>query len=111
MPKCLTNNQVSQYKENGFVSPIHVLTREKVAARISDIDALEAETGKQIDFPYKSRSHKVFSWADRLVYHPKIVDAVEDIIGPDIIIMQHFESSLQDLILSYDGIKTERISF
>ncbi len=84
MPKKLTKTQVSQYNESGFVSPINVLTREEVASCVEEIEAFEAETGKLIDFPYKSRSHQIFSWADRLVHHPKILDAVEDIIGPDI---------------------------
>ena len=84
MLKYLTNTQVSQYHESGFVSPVDVLTREEVTTCISEIEAFERETGQQIDFPYKSRSHQIFSWADRLVHHPKILDAVEDIIGPDI---------------------------
>ena len=84
MLKYLTNTQVSQYHESGFVSPVDVLTRVEVTSCISEIEAFERETGKQIDFPYKSRSHQIFSWADRLVHHPKILDAVEDIIGPDI---------------------------
>ena len=84
MPKYLTNTQVSQYHESGFVSPVDVLTREEVTSCISEIEAFERETGKQIDFPYKSRSHQIFSWADSLVHHPKILNAVEDIIGPDI---------------------------
>ena len=57
MPKYLTNPQVSQYNESGFVSPINMFTIEEVDTCISDIEAFEAEMGKQIDFHYKSRSH------------------------------------------------------
>ena len=60
-----------EYNERGFVSLINVLTIEEVDACISDIEAFEAEMGKQIDFHYKSRSHQIFRWADRLVHHPK----------------------------------------
>lgn len=84
MRKFLTDDQVKQYEDQGFVSPVSVLTEDEAAECVSEIEAFEAETGKQIDFPYKSRCHQLFSWADRLVHHPNILDAVEDLIGPDI---------------------------
>ena len=65
MLKHLTNTQISQYNASGFISPIAVLTKTEVNSCISEIELFEAETGKQIDFPYKSRSHQIFSWADR----------------------------------------------
>ena len=52
MAKHLTSTQVSQYKEIGFVSPINIFTKEEVASCINEIEAFEAETGKQIDFPF-----------------------------------------------------------
>ena len=112
MLKRLTNTQISQYNESGFVSPVDVLTKAEVNSCISEIEVFEAETGKQIDFPYKSRSHQIFSWADRLVHHPKILDAVEDIIGPDILCYHAtFGSSQQNLILLCVGTKMVRIFF
>lgn len=85
MGKLLTDDQVGHYLEKGFVSPVSVLTKEEVRDCISEIEAFEAKTGKPIDFPHKSRCHQLFAWADRLVHHPRILDAVEDIIGPDIL--------------------------
>ena len=85
MGRFLTDNQVRHYEEHGFVSPVSVLTDYEVRECLSEIEAFEAETGKQIDFPYKSRCHQLFSWADKVVHHPKILDAVEDLIGPDIL--------------------------
>ena len=32
-----------------------------------------------------TRSHLLFTWVDELVHHPKIVDAVEDMFGPDLL--------------------------
>ena len=28
----------------------------------------------------------LFEWADRIVHHPEVLDAVEDVIGPDILV-------------------------
>ncbi len=33
----------------------------------------------------RHRSHVLFSWIDEMIRHPKILDAVEDLLGPDIL--------------------------
>ena len=42
----LTDNQVRHYEEHGFVSPVSVLTDYEVGECLSEIEAFEAETGK-----------------------------------------------------------------
>ena len=85
MTKLLSQEQVNQYQDFGFVSPVDVLDQEEINRCLTEIEIFENETGKPIDFPHKSRCHQLFSWADYLIHHPKILDAVEDIIGPDIL--------------------------
>jgi ectoine hydroxylase-related dioxygenase (phytanoyl-CoA dioxygenase family) len=52
----------------------------------SELQAWEQARGGPIDFPEKSKSYLLFDWADQLVHHPRILDAVEDVIGPDILV-------------------------
>lgn len=85
MGKFLNTDQIRQYQESGFVSPLDILSEDELRAINEEIAFFEEKTGKLIDFPYKSRCHQIFGWADRLVHHPKILDAVEDVIGPDIL--------------------------
>ena len=85
MTKLLSQEQVNQYHNSGFVSPVNVLNQDEIKQNINEIESFEQETGQPIDFPHKSRCHQLFSWADHLVHHPKILDAVEDIIGPNIL--------------------------
>ncbi len=85
MTKLLSREQVNQYHNSGFVSPVDVLNQDEIKQSIKEIENFEKETGQPIDFPHKSRCHQLFSWADYLVHHPKILDAVEDIIGPNIL--------------------------
>ena len=33
----------------------------------------------------RHRSHVLFTWIDEMVRHPEILDAVEDVLGPDIL--------------------------
>lgn len=93
MPKLLSTEQVAAYERDGYVFPIDVLTPEEVHQARSELEAWEAQQGKPIDFPEKSKSYLLFDWGDRLVHHPKILDAVEDVIGPDILV---YHSTLFD---------------
>jgi ectoine hydroxylase-related dioxygenase (phytanoyl-CoA dioxygenase family) len=86
MGKRLTDTDVRQYDEQGYLHPVPVLSRDEVAAARGEIEAFEASTGKTLDYPEKSKSYLLFDWADRLVRHPAILDAVEDLIGPDIMV-------------------------
>ncbi len=86
MNKLLTPEQVAAYGLDGFVSPIPVLSAAVVASLRGELEDWEKARGAAIDFPEKSKSYLLFNWADRLVHHPKILDAVEDLIGPDILV-------------------------
>jgi non-heme Fe2+,alpha-ketoglutarate-dependent halogenase len=86
MPKHLTADQVTAYERDGFVFPVDVLMPDEVRACRSELEAWEHARGAAIDFPEKSKSYLLFAWADRLVHHPKVLDAVEDVIGPDILV-------------------------
>jgi len=86
MGKRLTDRDVQQYQEDGYLHPVPVLNPDEVAAARGEIEAFEAKSGKTLDYPEKSKSYLLFDWADRLVRHPAILDAVEDLIGPDIMV-------------------------
>lgn len=85
MPKLLQQTQVDHYATNGFTFGVPVLSREELAWYNSEIERFEGKTGQPIDFPHKSKPHQLFEWADHLVHHPSVLDAVEDVIGPDIL--------------------------
>ncbi|MEI7784393.1 MAG: phytanoyl-CoA dioxygenase family protein [Betaproteobacteria bacterium] len=86
MPKLLSSQQVQAYDRDGFVFPVDVLSTDEVRAHRQELEAWERERGAPIDFPEKSKSYLLFNWADQLVHHPRILDAVEDLIGPDILV-------------------------
>ena len=35
---------------------------------------------------YRNKPHLVFTWADELIRHPRILDAVEDILGQNLLV-------------------------
>jgi hypothetical protein len=86
MTLLLSPGQVEAYERDGFVFPVDVLMSHEVEELRGELQAWEKARGALIDFPEKSKSYLLFNWADQLVHHPKILDAVQDLIGPDILV-------------------------
>ena len=86
MTLLLSPGQVEAYERDGFVFPVDVLTSHEVKKFRGELQVWEKARGSAIDFPEKSKSYLLFNWADQLVHHPKILDAVQDLIGPDILV-------------------------
>jgi non-haem Fe2+, alpha-ketoglutarate-dependent halogenase len=85
MPKRLTNREIEAYRRNGFHVPVRVFSAEVAAALRRRLEAHEASTGAPLQGKWRVKSHLLFTWADEIVHHPAILDAVEDIIGPNIL--------------------------
>lgn len=89
MSKALTLEQVAAYHRDGAVWPIDALTAEEVARYRGALEAFEKAEGVSLGkHPRKLRgkTHLVFPWMAELVRHPRILDAVEDVLGPDIVL-------------------------
>ena len=86
MTLSLSPGQVEAYERDGFVFPVDVLSDHEVREFRGELQAWEKARGSAIDFPEKSKSYLLFNWADQLVHNPKILDAVQDLIGPDILV-------------------------
>jgi ectoine hydroxylase-related dioxygenase (phytanoyl-CoA dioxygenase family) len=87
----MTPAQVERYARDGFLSPNPALTREEATACLRKLEAFERTVGgpltaDQVDARYRSRTHVLLAWVRELVGHPAILDAVEDLIGPDILV-------------------------
>jgi ectoine hydroxylase-related dioxygenase (phytanoyl-CoA dioxygenase family) len=80
----LSAEQIRHYQDQGYVTPIRVLSDDEVAdyrSRLEAVEASDAESAKHLKF----KPHLVFKFLDDLIRHPKILDAVEDVIGPNIL--------------------------
>ena len=85
MPKQLSKAAVEQYQRDGFYFPVPVLCRDEAAHYRRCLERHEAKSGEPLQGNWRHKTHLIFTWADELVHHPKILDAVEDVIGPDIL--------------------------
>ena len=81
----LTDRQVADFRRDGCVFPIRVLSAAEAAGYRARLEAYESATGAPIRGNLRHKTHLLFTWADELVHHPAILDAVADVIGPDIL--------------------------
>ena len=84
--KVLSLEQVRQYEYDGCLYPIPVLTAEEVAAFRTALDNLEGHLGGKLQPVQVVQPHLHFRWAYDLATHPAVLDVVEDIIGPNILV-------------------------
>ena len=87
MPKVLTEVQIAQYKELGFVTPIRAISEAEALQCRLNLEAFEAESGRSAVETLNQKGHLYFDWLWKLCHNPRIVGAVEDLIGPDIMVM------------------------
>jgi hypothetical protein len=72
-----------RYREQGFLAPITVMAEEEALACRRRLEAAEAQFGRM---HYVTKPHLLLLLADELVHRGAILDAVEAIIGPDILL-------------------------
>lgn len=80
----LSSEQIKSYHERGYLSPIAVLSEAEVAAYRAKLEAIEA-AGSESARHLRFKPHLLFTDFDELIRHPKILDAVDGVIGPNIL--------------------------
>jgi ectoine hydroxylase-related dioxygenase (phytanoyl-CoA dioxygenase family) len=85
MSKMLSKAAVEAYQRDGYCAPVRVMPADDARRFRAALEAHEAKAGEPLQGNWRHKTHLLFTWADELVHHPKIVDAVEDVIGPDIL--------------------------
>lgn len=85
MPKALSEAAVRQYRDEGYFFPVPVLSADEALAARQKLEAFEGGQGHPLDGAQRSKSHLLFKWVDDIMRTPRLVDAVEDLIGPNIL--------------------------
>jgi non-heme Fe2+,alpha-ketoglutarate-dependent halogenase len=85
MPKLLTEAQIAQYEAEGYLAPIRVMEEGDALALRHKLEAVEAEMGGPLRGDLRHKTHLLFPFLAELVRHPSILDAIEDVLGPDIL--------------------------
>lgn len=85
MPKMLTDAQVTQFREQGYVSPVRIMSPQAAGAIRERLEAYERSTGGPLRGNLRHKSHLLFSFVSELVHDARVLDAIEDLYGPDLL--------------------------
>ena len=85
MPKKLTKAQIEQFHRDGFCFPIDVLSREQALECRHKLEDIEQRYPEEINATSRNNPHYVLPFLDELVHNDVILDAAEDLVGPDML--------------------------
>lgn len=85
MPSVLTQAQVDAYHRDGCIHPIRVMSEADALALRRKLETFEAATGGPLSGDLRHKSHLLFAWLGDLVREARIVDAVADLYGADLL--------------------------
>jgi chlorinating enzyme len=77
-----------RYCRDGYVYPVRVMPAEEMTPIRHRLESYLAQSDRNPkEDPFlQFKVHMVFPWADALIRHPAVLDAVEALIGPDILV-------------------------
>jgi ectoine hydroxylase-related dioxygenase (phytanoyl-CoA dioxygenase family) len=81
----LSEDQVTAYRDRGYHFPVDALSATEVAEFRRRLEDHEARSGGPIQGEMRHRCHVLFTWINEMVRHPRILDAIEDLLGPNIL--------------------------
>ncbi|MSO80387.1 MAG: hypothetical protein EXQ97_01825 [Alphaproteobacteria bacterium] len=82
----LLDDQAERYRRDGFLFPVRVLTRAEAEGYKVKLEAYERSAGGPISGNRRHKVHLLFTWAAELVRNSAILDAVESVLGPDLMV-------------------------
>ena len=82
----LSLEQINQYKEDGYIAPIDVLTKDEAEEVKKEIEYIEKKWPNEIEGLGRNYVHFISPVLDKVSHNSKILDAVESIIGKDILV-------------------------
>ncbi|NMG66059.1 phytanoyl-CoA dioxygenase family protein [Azoarcus indigens] len=86
MPKHLTDAQVAHFREHGYVFPLRAMDAAEADRYRQLIENYEATIGEDANRSLKIKGHLAYPALVELGRNPRILDAVEDLIGPNILL-------------------------
>jgi hypothetical protein len=85
MPKVLSPAMIEYYRDNGFLFPYDVLSPQEAAVLGSRVEEMEKRIGAELQSKFRVKAHLPFPWLCDVVRNERLLDAVEDLIGPNIL--------------------------
>src|SRR5260370_36583761 len=85
MPKSLSAAQIARYRDEGYLAPIRIMDERAALALRADLEAVEARMGGLLRGDLRHKSPLRFPFLAGLLHHERLLDAIEDVLGPDLL--------------------------
>jgi non-heme Fe2+,alpha-ketoglutarate-dependent halogenase len=80
------NDWALDFERDGYAAPLPALTGAEAAEYRRKLETFEAANGRPLKMEYRQKAHLLFTWLADLVRHPKVLDNVERVLGPDLLV-------------------------
>ena len=85
MNNALSAAQITHYRSRGYVFPVPALTSVEAAEVRTGIEDFERRSGLVAGHVIRNKGHLKLTRLYDLIFHPQVLDAVESVLGPDIL--------------------------
>lgn len=85
MPKRLTPQQIEHFERFGYVTPVRVLSESQARTLREQLENFERSRGGPLHGSLRHKSHLLFPWLNELIRDARILDAIEDLYGENIL--------------------------
>ena len=84
-----TGSFADRFARDGFVYPIDIMTRDEAAGYRAQLEAAEAlaSEDKELRRCFRRYPNLVLPFVDELTRRPEVTDAVAEILGPDLLVL------------------------
>ncbi|MBV9827337.1 MAG: phytanoyl-CoA dioxygenase family protein [Alphaproteobacteria bacterium] len=85
MPKLLTEDQIARYHRDGYLAPVRVMDEAAAAELRARLESVESRLGEALKGDLRHKPHLLLPFLADLVKHETVVDAIEDLLGPNLL--------------------------
>ena len=82
----LSSNQLKQYEDQGFVSPIDIFSKDKAKEIRNEIELVEKEIPGELEKLGRYNAHLISPLLDKVTHNSDMLDAVQSLIGENILV-------------------------
>ncbi len=82
----LSSNQLKQYENEGFVSPINIFSKDKAKQIRNEIEIIEKKLPNELEKSGRYNAHLISPLLDEVTHNENILNAVESLIGVNILV-------------------------
>ncbi|MCC7049176.1 MAG: phytanoyl-CoA dioxygenase family protein [Alphaproteobacteria bacterium] len=84
MRRVFSAAQVDAFARDGFVSPVRVMTAERARYYRDRLETFEASYPEH-RIKLDQKAHLICPWVDEMIREPGVLDATQDLLGPDLL--------------------------